>query len=93
MSLSPEQRFKLYRILFREESEAILKATEYKPYLALLSREDIKKIKKNLFKISDCAAGYYFKKYVSDKDNGDISKKKIEESLKVAVLAILNNVK
>ena len=93
MSLSPEQRFNLYRILFREESEAILEAKEYKSYRALLSWKDRKKIEKNLSKISDCATKYYFKKYVSDKDNGDISKKKIEESLKVAVIAILNNVK
>jgi len=91
MSLSTEQKINLYTILFREQSEAILKARENKPYLALFSREEIKNIFKKLDEISEYAAKYYWKKYGSRGDDSNISRAHIEESLKVAILSVVDN--
>jgi len=77
----------LYKILFREETEAILKAEEYTEYRALLSKKERKEIKKNIEKIAECAANYFLERYGPVKDNNSKWRKKIEESLKTVILS------
>ncbi|MBV6419578.1 MAG: hypothetical protein DAHOPDDO_00801 [Ignavibacteriaceae bacterium] len=89
MSLSKKQRINLYAILFRGQSEAILKAKENKSYLAFFNKDEQKRIFRNLDEISKYAAEYYWNKYGSSGADGNISRAHIEESLKAAILAVI----
>lgn len=91
MNLSDEQKIKLYTILFREQSEAILKAQENKAYLAFFSKEERKTIFKKLDEISKYAAEYFWKKYARGNNDINVSREHIEESLKAAILVCLDN--
>lgn len=87
MSITKKDRYDLIRILFQEQSKAILNSQEFKGR-ASLSRSDLKDINKNYDTIASHAATYFLNKYPNEED---ITNENIKESLMVALLACLGN--
>ena len=90
MSITNEERFDLIRILFQEQSKAILSAQEYKGLRSTLSRSDLKIIDKDYENIASYAAKYFLKKYPRLED---ITDDHLRESLTAAIFACLGNKK
>ena len=87
MSITKKDRYDLIRILFKEQSKAILNSQEFKSR-ASLSRGDLKDIDKNYDTIASYAATYFLSKYPNEED---ITDENIKEALLVALLACLGN--
>lgn len=88
MSITKDERYDLIRILFEEQSKAILSSQEYKSLRSTLSRGKIKDIDKYYDKIASYAAKYFMKKYPRIED---ITDENIRESILAAIIACLSN--
>ena len=88
MSITKDERYDLIRILFEEQSKAILNSQEYKSLRSTLSRRELKDIDKNYDNIASYAAKYFLKKYPRVEDTTDGN---IRESIIAAVIACLGD--
>lgn len=82
MSIKKDERYDLLKILFQEQSKAILNSHEFRGR-ASLSRSDLKEIDGDYNNIASFAAAYFSKKFPSI-DN--ITEEKIKEALSAAIL-------
>lgn len=90
MSLSREDKYNFFQILFLESVDSILRAQEFSKLKASLSRSERKRIEKNFDEIAKIAAGYFVDKYAQS-DSLNITDEQIIEAISLATLAYLEN--
>lgn len=90
MILSKEEKYNLCEIIFLDQNKSILRAEEYNNLRSNLSRSDLRKVEKNFKEIARHAAKYFVDNYFKG-DDLNITDKQIQESIRIAVLAVLKN--
>lgn len=83
--LEPKDCFALYRNIFHEECQAIIKSKEYAESKAGLSKDERNKIKKNQEKIAEYAARYYIGNYGSNLVDEAFIKRAVRKSINMAL--------